>query len=265
MSTNSKTEINKFGIVVIESLKEGELQTGTKLYNDVLRPRCAAEESMFCEYYRVHSVSDFNNTFFTIIQKHQDNEMLALHIEAHGCEEGVGLSSGGLITWKHFLDCCRALNVELCGLLIVTTALCYSISIMGAIDPSLRAPFKAIVITRRPVTADEVLRGYSEYFGTYTNILDIGPAKEAMRREVNSGTPDTSPFEMITSNWLFDQITNPDRDPEAFQHIVNQQYCIKKAVYPTYTRDRVEKEIRLLFQALQERKDYFTFKDIHHC
>ncbi len=58
MSTNSKTEINKFGIVVIESLKEGELQTGTKLYNDVLRPRCAAEESMFCEYYRVHSVSD---------------------------------------------------------------------------------------------------------------------------------------------------------------------------------------------------------------
>ena len=265
MSTNSKTEINKFGIAIIESLKEGELQTVTKLYYDVLRPRSAAEESMFCDYYRVHSASDFDNTIFTIIQKHHDNEMLALHIEAHGCEEGIGLSSGDLITWKHFLDCCRALNVELGGLLIVTTALCYSISIMGAIDPSLRAPFKAIVITRRPVTSDEVLRGYTEYFGTYTNILDIGPAKEAMRCEVNSGSPETSPFEMITSNWLFDQITNPDRDPEAFQHIVNQQYCVKKANNPTYTRDRVEKEIRLLFQALQERRDYFTFNDIHQC
>ena len=86
-----------------------------------------------------------------------------------------------------------------------------------------------------------------------------------MRCEVNSGSPETSPFEMITSNWLFDQITNPDRDPEAFQHIVNQQYCVKKANNPTYTRDRVEKEIRLLFQALQERRDYFTFNDIHQC
>lgn len=265
MSTNSKAEIDRFGIVIIESLREGELQTGTKLYNDVLKPRCTADESMFCEYYRVHSLPDFEYAISQIIQKHQSNEMLALHIEAHGCEEGVVVSSGDLITWKHFLDCCRALNVELNGLLIVTTALCYSISIMGAIDPSLRAPFKAIVITRRSVTTDEVFRGYSEYFQLYTNILDVGPAKEAMRREVNSGTPDTSPFEMITSNWLFDQITNPDRDSEAFQHIVNQQYCIKKAENPSYTRNRVEKEIRLLFEALRERRDYFTFQDIYQC
>lgn len=55
MSTNSKAEIDRFGIVIIESLREGELQTGTKLYNDVLKPRCTADESMFCEYYRVTS------------------------------------------------------------------------------------------------------------------------------------------------------------------------------------------------------------------
>ncbi len=256
------TELTAFGVAVIESLPSSECQTGTKLFYDILQPLQATDSTLFYELYSVSSVEEFKETIRVIIRKHKKHELIALHIEAHGCEEGAQLSSGELLSWKEFLDCCRNVNEEMCGLLVVTTAMCYSISLIAAVNPALRAPFKAIIITRRDVTVDEILRGYTEYFMVYRNCLDIGPAKEAMRKEVNSGTIETSPFEMITSEWLFDEITNPDRDPAAFQQITNIKFCELKAKDSSYTRERVDKEIRDFFHSLAENgKDYYTFAD----
>ena len=174
------------------------------------------------------------------------------------------MSSGEVMTWKKFLSLCRELNIKETGLLVVTTAMCFSLSFMAHIDPTQRAPFKAIVITRRVVSSDELLRGYSEFFSIYRNILDIGPAIDAMRKEVNDGTVDSSPFEMITSNWLFDQITNPDRNPDGFRQIVNMKFCELKSKDSSYTLARVELEIRNYFKLLREKgRDYYSFKDVY--
>ena len=259
----SDNEIIRFGVAIIESIPDGEMHTGRMIYEDIMLPKRYADDTLFYDYYTAKTVSEFEDAVHTIINKHQDNEMLALHVEAHGCEDGVSLASGELLDWKGFLNLCRDLNNELNGLLCVTTALCYSISLMAAIDPANRAPFKAVVITRRPVIANEILKGYTAYFSIYRNILDIGPAKEAMRKVVNSGDEASSPFEMITAEWLFDQITNPDRDPDAFMHIVNKWFCIKKSEDSTYTRERVESEIRSLFENLVKNgRDFFLYKDI---
>lgn len=260
---NPNVEITKYGVAIIESLPSGESQTGLKLYQDVLMPIQAADESLFYNYYRADDYQSFDTTIKTIIGKHKENEMLALHVETHGCEDGVILASGELILWKDFLAYCRAINVELYGLLIVSTAMCYSLSLMAAVDPSLRAPFKAIVITRRDVKVDEIERGYSAYFGVYRNCLDLFQAKEAMRHEVNDGDVTNSPFEVITADWLFDQITNPDNNPIGFPHIINNWYCIRKSQDPSYTKERVETEIRGFLKDLAENgKDYFSFADL---
>lgn len=258
------TEITKYGVVVIESIPVGQLHTGDMLYNNTLVPQCNADPTLFCDLYKVNTVEEFEQAIRTIISKHQENEMLALHIETHGCEDGLGLASGELLPWKHFLDLCRELNNELSGLLVVTTALCYSLSMIAAIDPSQRAPFLAVVITRGIVKAGEVMRGYAEYFKIYRKVLDIGAAKDALRQEVNSGTVESSPFEMITAAWLFDEITDIDRDTDAFKHIVNDWYCIRKSTDQTYTRERIEMEIRTIFKDLAENnRDYYLYKDLY--
>ena len=256
-------DITKFGVAIIESLKICEPQTGTKLCQDVLSTRKAADDSLFYDYYSVYTIKEFEETIHSIISKLQPDEMLALHVEAHGGVEGVRLASDEIMSWGHFLNLCRELNIKEKGLLVVTTAMCYSLPFMAAINPSLRAPFKAIVITRRDVSPDEILRGYSVYFSMYKNILDIGPAKDAMRNEVNDGDSTSSPFEMITADWLFEQITNVDNNPEGFPHIVNERYCIMKSKDPSYTRERVETEIRQEFHRLAvEGKDYYSFADL---
>ena len=258
------TEITKYGVAVIESIPVGQLHTGDMLYNNTLVPQCNADPALFCDLYKVNTVEEFEQAIRTIIGKHQENEMLALHIETHGCEDGLGLASGELLPWNHFLDLCRELNNELSGLLVVTTALCCSLSMITAIDPSQRAPFLAVVITRGIVKTGEVMRGYAEYFKIYRKVLDIGAAKDALRQEVNSGTVESSPFEMITAAWLFDEITDIDRDTDAFKHIVNDWYCIRKSIDQTYTRERIEMEIRTIFKDLAENKrDYYLYKDLY--
>ena len=166
---NPSVDITRFGVAIIESLAPGEPQTGTKLYNEVLMPLQAADETLFYDLYKIENANDLNTTINTIIEKHKDNEMLALHFETHGCEEGVQLASGEIIPWNVFLNYCRAVNEELGGLLNVTTAMCYSIPLMAYVMPSLRAPFNAIVISRRDVKVDEIERGYSAYFQLYRN------------------------------------------------------------------------------------------------
>ena len=260
-----ETEISRFGVAVIESLPNTQLHTGEMLCSGVLAPQCAADDTLFYSLYRVNSIDEYERAIHSIIDKHQPNEMLALHVEAHGCEEGIGLASGELLRWEKFLALCGELNTELGGLLIVTTAVCYSIPLMAAINPAQRAPFKAIIITRRLVTTNEIILGYTAYFEVYRNIIDIGPALDAMRTAVNdNGNIDSSPFAMFTSQWFFDQVTNPDRDPDSFQHIVNNWYCRLKSIDPSYTREQVESEIRANFKELAlNGRDYFLYKDLY--
>lgn len=256
------TDIKKFRVVVIESLPEGEIHTGTKLYEDELIPISNRDESFETSLYSLGTINEFEYAVKNIIRKLSGDELVALHVEAHGGEEkGIRLSSGEYLDWKEFMDLCRTLNVELGGLLIVTLAMCYSLPILGSVDPTKRAPFKAVLFTRRDVTVDEIERGYVTFYSQYRNPLDFFNAIEAMRDEVNDDHD--SPYAYMVADTIFDMMTNSDRDPEGFKHIVNDNYCRLKAMNPEYTRERTEAEIRgFLNELAKNGKDYFTFRDV---
>lgn len=257
------TEITKFRIAVIESLSEEEIHTGTKLYEGELKPLCYSDDSITTSFHTATNIVEFDKVIHEIINSLSGNELVTLHIEAHGSgERGILLSSGEILGWKDFMDLCRNLNEVLNGLLIVTMSMCYSLPILGSVDPTKRAPFKAILLTNRDVTVDEVERGFGTFFQNYKNILDIFRATGAIRGEVNKGDETTSPFHLMVADTIFDLLTDPDRDPEGFSHIVNDNFCRLKALNPEYTKERTETEIRAMLNDLAKTgKDYFTFQD----
>lgn len=258
----SETDIKKFRVVVIESLSDGEIHTGTKLYEDDLILISNRDDSFEASFYSVATIEEFANAIKDIIRSMSGDELIALHIEAHGGEEkGIQLSSGEYLGWKEFMDLCRTVNVRIGGLLIVTLAMCYSLPILGSLDPTKRAPFKAVLLTRRDVTVDEIERGYAAFYSTYRNPLDFFKAVEAMRVELYDLTD--SPFGYMVADSIFDMMTDPDRDPEGLMHIINDNYCRLKAINPEYTRERTESEIRgFLSELAKSGKDFFTFRDV---
>lgn len=79
---------------------------------------------------------------------------------------------------------------------------------------------------------------------------------------MNKGDETTSPFHLMVADTIFDLLTDPDRDPEGFSHIVNDNFCRLKALNPEYTKERTETEIRAMLNDLAKTgKDYFTFQD----
>lgn len=79
---------------------------------------------------------------------------------------------------------------------------------------------------------------------------------------MNKGDETTSPFHLMVADTIFDLLTDPDRDPEGFSQIVNDNFCRLKALNPEYTKERTETEIRAMLNDLAKTgKDYFTFQD----
>lgn len=255
-------EITRFGVAIIESLRENEYLTGTKIYYDVIKTQCAADETFFSDFYKVATTIDYIDTIHNIVSSLKPYEMLALHVEAHGSEEGIILSSGEILDWRLFLSLCREINIKEEGLLIVTTAMCVSTSFLAVVDPFERSPFLAIVATKRDVSPDELWRGYTEFYLRYKNIKDLESAKELMCKEVSDGTEGSCPFVLITQYWLFDKISKPDEDSEYFEYLVNLQYCKRKAQDPSYSRERTEQEILRFFRAIDKtQREHFLFAD----
>ena len=105
------TEITKFRIAVIESLSEEEIHTGTKLYEGELKPLCYSDDSITASFHTVTNIVEFDKVIHEIINSLSGDELVTLHIEAHGSgERGILLSSGEILGWKDFMDLCRNLN-----------------------------------------------------------------------------------------------------------------------------------------------------------
>lgn len=257
------TDIKKFRIAVIESLPEGEIHTGTKLYEGELKILALSDDSLTASLHSVKDKAGFDNSIKEIINSLSGDELVTLHIEAHGAEEkGIRLSSGEILGWKDFMDSCRILNEVLNGLLIVTLSMCNSLPILGCVDPTKRAPFKAILLTNKDVTVDEVERGYTAFYNNYKNPLDTFKATRAIQSEVNNGDENTSPFHLLVADTIFDWFVDLNRDPAGFAHIVNENFCRLKAMNPEYTRERTETEIRGFMNELAKNgRDYFLYWD----
>ena len=78
------TDIKKFRIAVIESLPEGEIHSGTKLFEGELKPLILSDESLTASLHSVKDKAGFGNSIKEIINSLNGDELVTLHVEAHG-------------------------------------------------------------------------------------------------------------------------------------------------------------------------------------
>ena len=85
------TEIKRWGIIVIQSIPKGQLQTGKQLYEDLLRYKSIMDGNIFCELINVVDKNDFEVALSQILSKLEEGDILTIHIEAHGSDDGIAL------------------------------------------------------------------------------------------------------------------------------------------------------------------------------
>ncbi|MCL3782692.1 hypothetical protein EMN47_20085 [Prolixibacteraceae bacterium JC049] len=258
------TEITSKGIIVIQSLNEDDKKTGDELHDDVLRYKKYLDKDTFVELYNVSTVDEFIKRIKLIEDSMTVGTIFTLHLETHGNENGIYLSSGEYVSWKLFFDIIRPINIKMCNLLILTMAMCKGGEILSYIKPEKRAPYLAFIASHRNITQDEVARGFGAFYREYTDQLDINKGINALNLEIDGKSPKKNTFWCFTSKEVFDLTFNPDRDPTNFQLIVKTKYEEHIANGQRhYTLEMVEENIRKIFKETSDKyRNHYCFIDI---
>lgn len=112
------------------------------------------------------------------------------------------------------------------------------------------------------MTAGEIEQGFIAYYENFSNLLDFHRALSAIQEEVNDGDPRWSHFQMMVADWAFEQISEPDNNPN-FQEVVMKQFARMRDSCPSLTPAELKKDMRNRFEFIRGHgRDFFLCKDL---
>lgn len=139
--------IDGIKVFIIESLRNGDKKTGEDL-KDNLRQIWYDQNLISdfdCQYTYVHDSNDLICTIMDIEkQVKKCNKLPILQIECHGSSDGLQLGSMEMITWKELFNYIRPINIASYNLLMLNLSMCNGETVIRYIDPTQRAPFRAV-------------------------------------------------------------------------------------------------------------------------
>lgn len=254
------TEIKRCGIVVIQSIPEQERQTGTELYNDILRYKSIREEDYFCKLIDVYNKQEFENAISNILSELKEGDIMTIHLETHGSFEGISLTSGEIVAWKEFYDLIRPINIKIGHLLLVVMSMCYSIAMISDINLEDRAPYRAFICTTREMYPHELYEGFVSFYEKYFTILDVCTAMKTIQKEIHDKNGN-SPFQILSAENVFDETLSANRNID--------DLCVQQLnrIGASITSENIEKirgKIHKIFLELRNKySDYYNFRDIY--
>lgn len=259
MELNS--EIEKYGIIVIQSLKESERKTGDELQHDLLQYKQYTRDDMFSEIKYVVTKDDFFKTMDGIAELALSNNYLfSLHFETHGDIGGVYLASGECITWEEFYNSLIPINEALYNNLLVVMAMCKGGAIVSYLDVNKRAPYRAFIGAFRNLSPDEIAKGFAAFYADYYNMLDTFKCLDSMNQELGA-EPKT--FWLMAQEEVFNAVLDPYRDRKAFVDIVSKNTKKYRKLHKLSQREMIRIATKQMLDDRKNKKDYFCFKDIY--
>jgi len=260
---NGNDEI--FGIAIIEALRSGDDTTGTRLNNEVLNSIRFEDKRIKTYFYSVHNKNEFFNALTDILEKCNNNLFIPiLQIETHGYEDGIGLPSDEIITWQELLNETRKINILLKNKLALFICTCEGNSIIGAIHPSERAPFRFLIGSFKALYPIEILDAFEEFYNCFFNNVPLAECVEKMNKTINADKP---LFYYITSGQCFDSMISLNRDN--LNSLINKIAVKEKASNPDnknveyiLVKQNVEEKVRLLLKSIEKERDYFEMNDM---
>ncbi|WP_288243026.1 hypothetical protein [uncultured Bacteroides sp.] len=260
-------EPDKFIVVVVQFLNDGIEE---KLQYEMQKYEQFANGNIPLEIYNPTTKQELFSLFEMLIQKIvNENCYFILQINAHGCEMGIAANpspkSHEYILWNELFIFTRQINEKFDGQLIMLLAVCMGNTMIGCIDPSLRAPFKYIMGSFESVTIKNAIDGFREFYNK--PFPDVKFVRDCAKRMNKAVGKETSPlFYEFYDSTCFDAICNPDRDPKFFQEMVYKYVLAKTVLKTTKIKsfcelvETVDKELRGLLEITRSNRNYFLFK-----
>ena len=186
-------------VYVIESLPSGERRTGRELYEDLVIMAIAANPPRQVHYKPLTTRQEFLGLLRAIAHDaQQGNHSPLLHIETHGCPDGIGLASGEFLAWADFKQELTDINVISNINLLVILAACNGAHLLEVIQPTDRAPVRAVIGPDRTLKPSEIKVATLAFYRKLFETMDGVAAFHAMNEACGQKT-----FSLHTADTIF--------------------------------------------------------------
>ncbi len=191
--------------MIIESIPEKQLQTGTKLFNELIYLEKIYQTGILIEYEKVNT----NNQFFDCLDKlykdlELDRKIPLLHIEAHGGPNVLKLSSDNEIYWTELTEPFTKINIATHNNFVVVVSACFGAHVMSTIRIGElgRSPIFAAIGPLEEVKSQEIELGYQAFYHELLKTENIN-TDIAIDKLNERNLDNTKKFILISSQRLF--------------------------------------------------------------
>lgn len=171
------------GIVILDAIPEGELNTARKLREDLLDISSYVAAGLQVRYIRINTIDDLIDGISGIKAEIENNEFKPwLHLEGHGLSDQSGFlfANKSVCSWSQFKEIITPLNILLGLNLMLILATCFGGSFARAIRTIDRAPVLGLIGPTREVTIGEVENAFPSFYRTFFNTLSLKEAIKAL-------------------------------------------------------------------------------------
>jgi hypothetical protein len=166
-------------VVVIESLRDGELKTGQRLRDDLETIAISMENLFAVRYVSVESANELasllNELRSWVVES--GGIGLCLHIECHGDKDGIQLADDSVMSWDRLRPLLAGIHLASRMNLIFWLASCHGGYAVLACRYSETVPFTVMVGPGREIDPSTLLAFTSTF---YTELFRTGNVTEAL-------------------------------------------------------------------------------------
>jgi hypothetical protein len=166
-------------IAIIESLESKETHTGKILCEYLIG--LEETENLSVLYKKCDTKSQFIQLLTVLFDRvKNEGSFPLLHIECHGCEAGIVLASGELVTWEEFKPVLTDINVATQCNLMVVMATCHGALLGKILKPTERAPCWGVLGPTEEVNVSDLMGTYRSFYFTLLSNRDGDAALKAL-------------------------------------------------------------------------------------
>jgi hypothetical protein len=256
----------KFSIAIIESLPSGETKTGENLYSSTIKYKGFQNPEIHSELIQVESKDELLVNLERLSEKAiSENIYYFLHFEMHGFIGGIQTANGDKVGWSELFPVFRAFNFHYKDRLMICLAVCEGGSLIASTKPELRSPFNLLVACANKMYESEIAEGFEAFYDEFCNSYKIDESIHAYNSKI---AHDDNKLSSITSEYLFDMVTDinrfPDNKLKMVQGGIKKLKAINKAK-PLSEFEYIKRSTliaEIIFSDLKSKKDYFLMNDL---
>ena len=260
-------DVQRFGIVIFESLPDEDKKTGHELYTSTLTYKTYEENLLHLEYINSNNKEDFLKELLRIANEAIDNNYFYfLHFEIHGFNGGLILKNGEEVYWHELLPIFQMINIHYLNTLGIYLAVCEGASLIADINPMERSPFGFIVASAQKIKEADISIGFEKFYDRFLFSFDLPESIEEYNSIIKNKS---SSLSLITSQFCVDTLCDIERETadkprllKTLEEGFNKMDPNFKNLPENIIYEILEKELYKIFEECKLNKDFYLMNDL---